>query len=376
MKIAHLICVFKPYKGGMGNVAEQYASITAKNGHKLTIITPDYGQADFLFEKNNSDNFDILRLKPILSFGNAASLPQLIWKLRQFDVVHFHYPFYGAILPVIIASLFKNKGSKLIVHYHMDSIGTGIKGLIFNVNRRLLWPLLFKRADFITAASLDYVKNSQIADSFAKCPEKFRQIPFGVDTNAFSYSTPNKNLKNILFVGGLDQAHYFKGVSVLLKALNIIRSERKFDAQLTIVGSGDLKYQYEAQAKALGIGAYVHFTGKVTDELLAANYKNASVLVLPSINQGEAFGLVLLEAMASGRPVVASNLPGVRGVFVSPSEGMLVEPGNENDLADKLLAILSDDNLIEKMGQAARQKTESTYSLNAIAKLLEAVYAE
>jgi glycosyltransferase involved in cell wall biosynthesis len=376
MKIAHLICVFKPYKGGMGNAAAQFAGVLARKGHEITVLTPDYGQADF-FSGEADDGFTVRRLKPLFSIGNAACLPQLAWQLRDFDVIHFHYPFYGATLPVLLASLFKRRSSKLIVHYHMDSMAEGFRGMIFALNRRFVWPLLFKRAHLITAASLDYVQHSQIADSYRRHPEKFFQVPFGVDADAFACTPlPRTWPKQILFVGGLDQAHYFKGIAVLLEAFGKVRSERQLDVVLTIVGSGGLKDQYAAQAEQLGVAERVHFAGKVSDQELARHYREASVLVLPSINQGEAFGLVLLEAMASGRPVVASNLPGVRGVFTSPSEGLVAEPGDAADLAAKLATILSDDALAESMGQAARKKVESTYRLPEIANLLEQAYRQ
>lgn len=376
MRIAHLICVFKPYKGGMGNVAAQFAGVLARNGHEVTVLTPDYGQADF-FSGEDDDGFVVRRLKPLFSIGNAACLPQLAWQLRNYDIIHFHYPFYGAALPVLLASLFKKRSGKLIVHYHMDSVAEGFRGVIFALNRRFVWPLLFKRADLVTAASLDYVQHSQIAVSQQIHPEKFRQIPFGVDTDRFVFTPlPLARPKNILFVGGLDQAHYFKGIAVLLKALAILTGDKRFDAVLTIVGSGDLKDQYAAQAEQLGIASRICFAGKVSDQELAKHYQEASVLVLPSINQGEAFGLVLLEAMSSGRPVVASNLPGVRGVFADQAEGLLAEPGNADDLAAKLARILSDDALAEAMGKAARQKAEDVYGWPGIAALLEKAYRQ
>lgn len=360
----------------MGNAAGQFAKTLAQKGHEVTVITPDYGQADFLSSETD-DSYEVRRLKPLFAIGNAASLPQLVWQLRRYDIVHLHYPFYGAVLPVLFASLFKKKGSKLIVHYHMDSLAAGVRGFIFRLNKIFIWPILFKAADLVTAASLDYVANSQIANSYVKSPQKFFQVPFGVDADFFRF-TPSiiTERKNILFVGGLDQAHYFKGIPILLEALKILKAEHHLDAILTVVGSGELQGQYAHQAESLGISKDVVFSGRCSDQELAAHYRNASLLVLPSINQGEAFGLVLLEAMATGRPVVASDLPGVRGVFTDKVEGFRAKPGDASDLAAKIFLILSNQELAETMGQAARHKTETTYRWSEIGRLLEEAYSK
>lgn len=374
MKIAHIICVFRPYKGGMGNTAANFASVLAQKGHHVTIITPDYGQADF-FSAENDPTYEVLRLKPLFAIGNAACLPQLAWKLRDYDIVHLHYPFYGAVLPVLAASLFKKKGSKLVIHYHMDSLAAGLRGLIFQLNRLLVWPIAFKACDLVTAASLDYVSHSQIASSYAKRPEKFRQVPFGVDTERFNFTPlPANGPKNILFVGGLDKAHYFKGISVLLEAFHKLRIKHGLDCRLTLVGSGDLQPSYADRALELGISQHVSFAGNCSDQELVEHYRRSSVLVLPSINQGEAFGLVLLEAMSSGRPVIASDLPGVRGVFSDRVEGLSVKPGDADDLADKLLLLLSDEAMSTSMSQQARKRAETDYRWSTVGDLLEKSY--
>ena len=90
MKIAHVICTFPPYKGGMGNVAYEQAKELANLGHEVTVFTPSYSK-----EKQDF-NFNVVRLKSLIKFGNAAFLPQLIYRLRKFDVVQLHHPFFGA----------------------------------------------------------------------------------------------------------------------------------------------------------------------------------------------------------------------------------------------------------------------------------------
>jgi glycosyltransferase involved in cell wall biosynthesis len=98
------------------------------------------------------------------------------------------------------------------------------------------------------------------------------------------------------------------------------------------------------------------------------------VVVLPSINQGEAFGLVLLEAMACSKPVIASNLPGVRSVFKNGNQGLLVKPGDVKDLVKKIKVILTDDQLAKRMGRAGRSLVINKYTWDKVGRRLDIIY--
>jgi glycosyltransferase involved in cell wall biosynthesis len=398
MKVAHIVCTFPPYKGGMGNSVYNFAKVLTKLGHDVVVFTPTLtpspsyrrvalreGEA-IVRGRNEQGEFRVIRLKSFLKFGNAAFLPQLFWRLNGFDIVHLHYPFFGSASVILLRRLiFRNK-TKLIIHYHMEPTAKGIKGLVFRLSRLFIEPLLMGVADIITCASLDYVKHSGIAGYYEKHKEKFREVLFGVDLIKFrkqkipaAHRTVRRaenrkqknNNKNILFVGGLDKAHYFKGVDVLLKAasqLSII------NYQLSIIGDGDMRAYYEKLVLELGIADRVNFVGNVDNEGLAEYYLNSDVLVLPSINQGEAFGLVLLEAMASGKPVIASRLPGVRSVFEDGKQGFLVKPGDILDLAEKLKIILNDSSLAQMMGKAGRKLVEEKYTWEKVGERLDDIY--
>lgn len=383
MKIAHIVCTFPPYRGGMGNSAYYFAKLTAAANHEVTVFTPKYRAntpestaADFDFSQ-----FKVERLSSFFSSGNAAFLPQFIWRLKKFDLVHLHYPFYGAMLPILLTKLLFNRRMKLLLHYHMDTIGTGLKGQFFKFSRFFTLPMLMKRADFISCASLDYAKNSALTDLFDRYSDKFITQPFGVDLTVFKPQPTIKqpNEKIILFVASLDKAHYFKGLPVLLKALKLLVSEQTFGLpeqtiKLVVVGEGNLKKYYQKLVADTGLNESVCFTGSLSTDELVKNYNQADVFVLPSVNQGEAFGLVLLEAMACGTPVIASNLPGVRSVFRNKVEGFLVVPGDENDLAKKISAILSNDKLRKKMSEAALNLVTRKYDWQKIGRNLVQLY--
>jgi glycosyltransferase involved in cell wall biosynthesis len=175
-----------------------------------------------------------------------------------------------------------------------------------------------------------------------------------------------------LFVGAQDRAHYFKGVPTLLRAM-----ARRADVHLMLVGDGDLHADFVQLSAELGIADRVRFLGRVETEALPAVYRAADLLVLPSETRGEAFGMVLLEAMASGRPVIASDLPGVRSIVDHGTDGFLVEPGNPAALAETL-GRFEHMSRAERLalGAAGRRKVERRYAWDRIGDQLESLYLD
>ena len=131
---------------------------------------------------------------------------------------------------------------------------------------------------------------------------------------------------------------------------------------------------YKKLAAELGLNNSVFFHERVSDGELVDFYNYSDCLILPSINRGEAFGLVLLEAMACSRPVITSNLPGVRSVFKNGKHGLLVKPGDTADLAAKIRIILSDREKAAAMGRAGRELVENKYTWIKAAKRLNLIY--
>lgn len=375
MKIAQVVCTFPPYKGGMGNSVYNIAEALVKNGHQVTVFTINYDHLSEYAEKK--PGFAVKRLKSFMRIGNAAVLPQLFWQLGGFDIIHFHYPFYGACLPIILRKIFFPKTTKLVMHYHMDTKAAGIKFFIFKIYRFAILPVLIKLSSCITCASLDYLKHSSIASYHKKYPEKFKQISFGVDTEQFVSYQDHVNKfrqeKVVLFVGGLDKAHYFKGVHNLIQAITLLKKDFE-NIKLSIVGRGELIKYYKKMASDLRIEKNVRFFNMIDDADLVDYYNYCDVCVLPSIDQSEAFGLVLLEAMACGKPVIASNLPGVRSVFKNNEQGLLAKPNDVKDLADKLKIILSDNTLAKRMGESAKALVKSKYTWKKVADRLNIIF--
>lgn len=376
MKIAQVVCVFPPYRGGIGNSAFHFSRLLTSAGHDVTVFTPNYNNET---GEEKIENFTVVRLSPWLKIGNAAFIPQLFCYLADFDIVHFHYPFFGACKAILLNKILRRK-TKLVVHYHMDTTAAGPKGVIFSLYRYFVLPLVISFADAITCASLDYIDDSFIKSNFTKQPDKFHEIGFGVDLEKFKSRQRDRRQseKNILFVAGLDRAHYFKGLETLLEAVKLIVGDKRINLnfKMQIVGDGELRPNYEKKVKDLGLENQVEFIGQVSERELINYYQLADVFVLPSINQGEAFGLVLLEAMACGAPVIASNLPGVRDVFKNGEQGFYFMPGNADELSKRILTILTGNVTADNFSRSARELAEQKYSWDKVRENLNKVYED
>jgi glycosyltransferase involved in cell wall biosynthesis len=148
------------------------------------------------------------------------------------------------------------------------------------------------------------------------------------------------------------------------------------NCRLNVVGSGDLREEYEERSRGLGIAERVDFLGNISDEDLPKKYQEADCLVLPSLNKSEAFGIVLVEALASGLPVIASDLPGVREVFENGRQGLFSAPGDSDSLAEKIKYLSENIFIREKMMLEARKLAEEKYNQKVIERKLFGVLAE
>ncbi len=376
MKIAQIVCAWPPGAGGIGQSA--------------------YRLNELLNQKYEIVNFNPKTVKPWLKYGHGAFLPQILWRLSKFDYIYLHYPFFGTAEIVWLYKLIFSR-PKLILHYHMDVQQRNIFTKILSLPSILIRQQLLKQADIIVTSSLDYVKNSQIKKYYQKRPDKFKEIPFAVDLNKFKVKDLNqissnkliaktkkiihyindkfikRHRLNLLFVAALDKAHYFKGLNVLIEALADLK---QYHWQLEIVGDGDQKKFYQKLSNELGLGKQIKFRGQISDEDLIRAYQESDLLILPSINNNEAFGIVLIEALACGVPVIASNLPGVRKVFNNYQEGLLVDVANKTDLSKKIEFIFNNEKLRKSMAIAARQLAHKKYGLNLMKKKLERLFLD
>ncbi len=351
-------------------MAFEYVERLRERGYNVHVFTIRDGEV-------TDDPKYVHRIPSIMHIGNAGVLPSLFHRLKGFDLVHLHYPFYGGAEPVIVRKALRHDQG-LVMTYHMDNVAPGLKGAIFSAHRRLLFPWLVNRVDRILVSSLDYAKHSALAEH--GLDDRIEEHPFGIEIDRFK---PGKEVELrkelglsaqtpvLLFVGGLDPAHHFKGLVELLEALSEIQDK---SWHLIVVGEGSLKQTYMANAERLGLSARVVFAGNVSDEDLPRYYRLADMHLFPSTGRGEAFGLVAAEAAASGTPSIASELPGVRTVVRDGDTGLLVPPGDVIELRKAILTLLEQPEVRRRFGLSARTHAEQHYDWGPLMDRLEKTY--
>ena len=371
MRIAHVVPTYPPYRGGVGQLAAEYATRLRARGLDVQIFTPRYrptpGDPDFVH-----------RLGSPLRVGNAAFVPSLVARLRGFDVVHLHYPFFGGAEPVLLHK-WLHPGQPLVLSYHMDAVADGARGALFRLHARLVLPHIIAGADRVLVSSTDYASHSALA-GIGNVLSRVEVHPYGVDTERFRPGhepalrerlriAPDEAV--VIFVSQLDPAHHFKGLPILLDALTRVR---RYGWRLVVVGDGSQRSGFERLAASLGIADRVFFAGDVRDADLPAYYRAADVHVCPSTAGAEAFSLVTLEAAASGIPTVASSLPGVRTVVVHGETGVHVVPGDPVSLGLALDSL--DGPARTARGRAARARAEAHFQWEPAIVRLEQTYRE
>ncbi len=379
MRLVEVVAVYSPYRAGLGTVARDNSAMAVDADWEVTVCTPLYPhQKATVPSMERIDGVQIKRLPVLLSYGNAAIMRGLFSELKKADVIHLHYPCIGSEWIVLFSTLFFHK--KLLVTYHHDLIGKGFFRPLFTLYSMFFLPLTMRCANYIFATSWDYARESKLKKYLLPHKDTIGVVPCVVDITRFYPQAKNTKLLGkhgltehhqiILFVGALDAAHYFKGIDFLIDAFGDIAPVIQ-DSHLLIVGDGELRSAYEAQVKRLSLESRVHFVGSVSDEDLPRYYALADVCVLPSIDGSEAFGVVLVEAMACGKPVIASRIRGVRSVVRDGVDGVLVSLGSKVELQEALKILLLDRALRESFGKSALKQCREQYAFESVKKIFQ-----
>jgi rhamnosyl/mannosyltransferase len=279
------------------------------------------------------------------------------------DIVHLHSPNPTAVLSYLASG---HRG-RLVVTHHSDIVRQRVLKLAYEPWLRVL----MSRADAIISFSPNYISSSTVLARYA---DKCHVIPHGIDPQRFrqfdahSVAEINRRYGNriVLAVGRLV---YYKGLDHLIRAI------ASTSATLLIVGTGPLRAQLEALADSLKIRNRVHFLGDVPD--VTPYYRAARIFALPSTHRSEAFGIVQLEAMACGTPVINTQLEsGVPFVSVDGITGFTVPPADPLSLRQSILRLLTDDALHRRFSQAARDRVQQHFTLENMARCTLDLYKE
>ena len=369
MKIGFVSPYDYGHPGGVNAHITHLAAELVKMGHEIKIYAPCSKNRPHYMKQGVVPLGCVV---PIPHNGSIAYVTLDFWlipKIRsslakeKFDILHIHEP-SCPLLPWLFMALSKTVNVTTF-HYYGD------RSIKYTIGVRTPLRLLAKKVHGRTAVS---VSAMECASRYL--PGEYKLIPNGIDANYFAAHSvePLPDLcdgkSNILFVGRLEKR---KGVEYLIKAYEIVKKECP-DSRLVIVGAGDKpRKKYEKEIREKGIKDVV-FTGYVSDEELMRYYRSADIFCAPAIGK-ESFGIVLLEAMAAGKPVVASNIGGYAGVVTDGEDGLLVPPKDEQQLAQSILTLLRDPDLRQKMGAKGRQKSVR-YSWEGIAQQTIDFYQE
>ncbi|MEO0202523.1 MAG: glycosyltransferase family 4 protein [candidate division WOR-3 bacterium] len=369
LRILFVSDVFYPHPGGISEHIDSLSRYLRKRGHLTFILTAnfnsgvDYKDLDYVIRVGKA--FKIPANKSIAPITISPRLNKLVKDIIQknkFDIIHIH----GPIAPVLPILALKYSNSINVATFH----AAHDKMLLYRIFKGYL-ENYFKKLHGKIAVS--EVAKMSIYKYFKS---DYRIIPNGVDINRFKPDNEKipwlfeDKSKKILFLGRIEPR---KGLKYLLLAFNEVV---KFipDVKLIVVGDGPFRRLYKQYLNE-DIEDKVVFVGKVGYDELPKYYVSCDIFVSPA-TQNESFGIVLLEAMASKIPVIASNIEGYKQVIQNEMNGILFENKNYKDLADKIIMLLKNKNLANRLVENAYKIVLEKYSWESICKQIEDYYYE
>jgi phosphatidyl-myo-inositol alpha-mannosyltransferase len=359
------------YPGGVtehvAHLAEQFLAF----GHEVHIVAPS---SDDETEPIASVDAPVHRIGRVVSIPANGSVARITLSLRsylqakqllqqqQFDLIHLHEP----LMPALPLTVLRHSNTTNIGTFHAFRNTP----LTYFYSKPILRPFFRKLHGHITVSS---AAREFVGEYF---PAEYRVIPNGIDFARFYERLPrlpelSDDRPTVLFVGRLEKR---KGLKFLLRAWPSVL-ERQPDARLVVVGRGRPLEGYRRFARRQGWSPEdVVFAGYVPSEDLPRYYQACDVFCAPNTGQ-ESFGIVLLEAMAAGAPIVASDIPGYRDVISDGLQGVLVEPQKPAAIADAVWRLLADPELRASMRHAGQKKAEA-YDWPRVAAQVLDYYAE
>jgi rhamnosyl/mannosyltransferase len=350
-RVLHLGKYYPPHMGGMETHLQALVrGISGKYSIEVLVANDHVCR--------QVEHLDGSMIRRVPTFGTLASmpvtptLPYEFWRSHA-DLVHIHTPNPGAAFSLAVSGY---RGPLIITH-HSDTLG-----------RRQLSCLtapfirhVMTRADAIIVTSQRYLDSSNELVPYAR---KCHIIPLGIGEEAFR--TPRavdvQDIQEkfgphiVLAVGRLVE---YKGFPYLIRAI------KQLDANLVIIGTGPEASALQSLANDLNIQSRVHFVGRVIE--LAPYFAAAEIFAFPSISRAEAFGMVQLEAMAAGLPVVNTDIQSaVPEISIHGQTGWTVPPGDSEALANALQSLLENNELRQHMGEAARTRAMTKYGVEQI----------
>ena len=383
MKILMLTWEYPPrVVGGISRVVYDLSHRLIKDGHEVTVVTYRDGETPY-FEDDKGvkvyrvDNYMINPNNFIdwimqMNFNMIAKANQIIAEEGKFDVIHAH-DWLVAYAAKTLKDSFK---TPIIATIHATEAGrnSGIHDEVQRYINDTEWMLTYESTEVIVNSN--YMK-SELQRLFGLPYEKINVVPNGVNLNLYNgvekdynfrrqYAADNEKI--ILYVGRLV---YEKGIQNLIAAMPKVLNGYH-DSKLIIAGKGGMIDELRDEVRRLNIENKVYFTGYLNLNQVTKMYKCADVAVFPSTY--EPFGVVALEGMLSGTPVVVSDVGGLNEIVQHRENGMKSYAGNPNSIADSILELLYNPGLGAEVSRAAKAKVKAQYNWNKIAQDTHFIY--
>ncbi len=343
MRILHLAKYYWPHSGGMERVVQGLAEGVAERGHEAEVVAVTSAWDIRPGQKKRATVKRAWSFAPVGSQELAPAYMTAAW--RRADIIHLHHPHS---LADVTYSL-RPSSAPLVVTQHADYPSLKYK----LPSKYVLW-----RAEAIVVPSRAHIAISKELKGFE---EKVKVIPFGIDERRWELVPPPPpgGPPRAIFIGRLEP---YKGVDFLIRALALVP-----DLRLDIVGEGPERHRLQTLAQAQAVADRVKWWGEYPDEDLTRRMADADFLVLPSVSVDEMFGMVLLEAMAAGRPIITTAVPtGVREVNFPGVTGLEVPIRDVEALAAAMTKLVEDPVLREEFGRAGRARVKERFSLAAM----------
>ena len=377
MKVLISLMYYRPHYSGLTIYTERLARALAKRGHQVTVLTSRFDSN--LPPSDVCDGVTVIRPNVMLKVSKGVIMPSLpiwAWRLiRQADVVNAHVPQPDA---AVITSLSKMLNKPSVLTYHCDlQLPKGVVHFLANQGSHLANHISANLADVIVTNTLDYAQNSPFLSNYL---EKVHPIPPPIELPMIdlplikAFREKNKILPEQRIIGMASRLATEKGVEYLVHALPAVL-ERFPTARVLFAGQNKGVLGEEIYAEKLApliqnLGEHWTFLGILPPDEWSAFFHEAEVTVLPSINSTESFGMVQVESMTCGTPVISTDLPGVRQPILTTGMGRTVPPRNASALSEALIDILDHPN-----GYGGnRQEVINNFSPNTVAAQYEALF--
>jgi glycosyltransferase involved in cell wall biosynthesis len=370
MHIVQVAPYFQPHIGGVESHVIDISRELFRRGHELTVLTSRYNES--LPEYEEINGLKVKRIKPLLNMFTTPVFPKLrnILVKTNCDLVHTHIP--PPFVDFFSARARNITKIPLILTYHCDlELPNFLDKVISGFYRRTFGFYSLINTDKIIVTTNTYAATSRAVWRFPPVV-----VPNAVDTKTFNPKVNGSSIRKrhdlegknvILYVGRIK---YHKGIEYFVSAAKFFDHNTKF----LIVGTGDHENNIKELIKNLDLEDRVVMAGKVPYNELPQYYAACDIFVLPSLTRLEAFGIVGLEAMASGKPVVISDIPGVREVITEGQEGLLSPPMGIEELAKNLKKLLANPKMRKKMAKAGRTKVVEKFEISKVVDQLEDIY--